>query len=359
MKQYIGISRDHSGSMATLRTAAMKDYNQNIEGIKQGAHDSDIDTIVSVIECGVDMPMPHTSYAAKVGGGGYSYYGSQATYRFVVQNSSVNSLKQLTSYAANGSSTPLFDSLGELIESLEKVPDAKNEDVSFLVLAVTDGIENSSKNWDATRLGKKIKELQSTDRWTFALRVPRGFKYTLVRNLGIPEGNVFEWEQTERDLERSTVATMGATQNYYAARAKGVRGSTRFYSDLHNVKVADVAKTLDEIKGYRVFKVKDKEQIRPFVESKLGKNKEMKMGAAFYQLTKPEKIQGHKRICIRHKFSGKVFEGDNARKLLGIPAGGEVKVYPGNHGDYDVFVQSTSTNRNVLPDTEVLYWEGA
>ena len=347
-KQYIGISRDHSMSMSLLVGSAMKDYNRNIEGIKTGAKDHEIDTIVSVIECGVNLPFDYSARS----------YGKRAVgNKFVVQNSSVNSLKQLESYAAHGNATPLYDSIGELISQLEKNPDAKNEDVSFLVLVITDGQENASRTWDPSTLRSKIQELQATDRWTFALRVPRGAKASLVRDLGVHPDNVYEWEVSTLGLERSTAQTVGATQSYYQARAEGVRSSTRFYSDLHNVSVKDVENKLNEIKGYKLWKVKDKEQIKVFVEKKLGKS--MQMGAAFYQLTKPEKIQGHKKIAIRHKFSGKMYEGDNARKLLGVPSGGEVKVYPGNHGDYDVFVQSTSTNRNLVPDTEVLYWEGA
>jgi len=233
----------------------------------------------------------------------------------------------------------------------------ENPEVSFLVMVITDGYENASRTYNAEKLRKKIETLQKTDRWTFAFRVPRGLKNVIVNGLGVPEGNVAEWEQTTQELERSTFVNVAATQSYYADRAKGVRASTRFYSDLHNVKVKDVQNKLSEIKGFQVWKVKDTTQIKPFVEDKLG-NKEMKVGAAFYQLMKPEKIQGHKQICIRHKYSGKVYTGDQARKLLGIPKGGEVKVYPGNHGDYDVFVQSTSSNRKLLADTEVLYWEG-
>ena len=87
-KQYIGLVRDHSASMRSLASAAMADYNMNIETIKEGASGSDIDTIVSVIECGVNGAVPS-----------YQQVGN----KFVVQNSSVSKLKPLTSYAANGS----------------------------------------------------------------------------------------------------------------------------------------------------------------------------------------------------------------------------------------------------------------
>lgn len=98
-------------------------------------------------------------------------------------------------------------------------------------------------------------------------------------------------------------------------------------------------------------------QIRDFVEKKIGKT--MLIGSAFYQLTKPERLQSHKSICIREKHSGKVYSGDAARDLLGVPKAGEIKLYPGKVGNFDVFIQSTSVNRNLLPGTEVLYWPGA
>lgn len=52
MKQYVGFSRDHSISMRPLQVAAKNDYNQNIDAIKKAAVKEDIDTIVSVVECG-------------------------------------------------------------------------------------------------------------------------------------------------------------------------------------------------------------------------------------------------------------------------------------------------------------------
>ncbi len=124
MKNYIGISRDHSRSMNSLAGAAAKDYNSNIESIKLNSEKENQDTIISVVECGVGV-------AGKV-------------VRSVV-NSTVSKLKPLreSEYHTNGSSTPLYDSVGELIEILEKVPDANDPSVSFLVMVITDGEENS------------------------------------------------------------------------------------------------------------------------------------------------------------------------------------------------------------------------
>src|SRR5579859_5565395 len=171
MKQYVGISRDHSGSMSSLASTAMNDYNLNVSSIKEGANSTGIDTVVSVIKCGV---------------------GNPAKNEFEVVNSSVNSLSTLKAYSATGSATPLFDSVGELIEQLQKVPDAAADNVSFLVMVITDGEENSSRRFTAQDISRKIRHLQSTDRWTFTFRVPRGYAKSLAK-LGIPEENILEW----------------------------------------------------------------------------------------------------------------------------------------------------------------------
>ncbi len=335
MKQYVGISRDHSGSMSHLATTAAKDYNLNIETIKEGSDQHDIDTIVSVIKCGV---------------------GHEGKNEFESKNSSINRLKPITSYVTDGGGTPLFDSVGELIEQLENVPDAKESDVSFLVMVITDGQENASRTYTGKRIGEKIKALQATDKWTFTFRVPKGNKYNLVR-LGIPEWNILEWDTTTKGLEEATRITRAAVTSYYGARAMGIRSTDRFYSDLSGVTVKDVKSELDDItKQAQFFTVKKTSSIRDFVEHYVGT---YQLGKAFYQLMKPEKVQGNKLIAIRDKKSGKVFAGDAARDLMGLPRGGEIKLHPGNQGNFDVFIQSTSVNRKLLPSTEVLYWRNA
>ena len=109
MKNYIGISRDHSGSMRSIAHVAAKDYNTKIDSIKEAALAHDQDTIVSVVECG---------------------YGRTDKVQRVVVNSSVNKLEPITKYIADGVGTPLFDSVGDLIEQFESMPDKDDPNVS-------------------------------------------------------------------------------------------------------------------------------------------------------------------------------------------------------------------------------------
>lgn len=337
MKQYIGISRDHSASMGSLVYMAKSDYNNNIASIKEAANQNDIDTIVSTVRCGVG-----------IGG---------AIERETV-NSGINKLKPITSYVANGHHTPLFDSVDTLIRILETAPDAYDDDVSFLVMAVTDGQDNASQ-MTGSELGQKIKRLQNTDRWTFVFRVPVGYKSSLMR-MGIPSGNIQEWEQSEQGMRESTIQTQSAVSDYFTGRTHGVGATNSFYANMSGVTKREVKAVMTNISGeVRILPVKQGgESVRDFVERKTRRN--FKIGSAFYQLSKPEKaVQDYKMIVVRDKRMGDVYAGQSARDLLGLPLDGTIKLAPGNHGNYDVYIQSTSVNRRLIAGTNVLIWDAA
>jgi hypothetical protein len=336
-KSYTGISRDHSASMKHLTKYAAIDYNNQIQEIKANAEG--IDTIVSVVKCGV---------------------GRQGIVERIITNSNVNVLKEITTsdYDADGWSTPLFDSIGTLIELFEAAPDANEDTVAFLVMAITDGEENSSVKWKHT-LFQKIQQLQATDKWTFVFRVPKGYAKSLTK-FGIHPGNILEWDQTEAGFVKATQETSTALSGYYNNLRSGVRSTDRFFTNIADVSPDEIKKKLHDITNQVSFwVVSDSEagvQIRDFCESHLHGQKMLK-GAGFYQLVKPEKdIQDYKQIIIRDKSSGLVYTGDAVRDMLGLPNYGHIKVSPGDHGQWDIYIQSTSVNRKLPAETSVLYY---
>ena len=98
---------------------------------------------------------------------------------------------------------------------------------------------------------------------------------------------------------------------------------------------------------------KTKVSIKSFVET----NKlSFKKGRGFYQLTKPEVIQEYKEVIVRRKSDGAFVTGDKVREVLNIPKSSEKFTLDLDEiSDFDVFVQSTSVNRFLLPGTEFLY----
>ena len=335
MKNYIGFARDHSGSMRNIARHAARDYNENIASIKEEALNHGIDTVVSVVELG---------------------YGHTSDVRTVISNSSVIALKPIAEkdYTASGQGTPLFDAVGELVEQLQATPDANDPDVSFVVFTTTDGGENASRKYSGQDIARLIKKLQMTDRWTFVFRVPAGYKSHLTQ-YGIPDGNIQEWEQSERGMTASTQSTKSAFRSFYAARASGATSTDKFYTDMSAVSLKEVKKTLEdvskEVAVYEVDARNDGVQIRDFVEAQ---GYQFVKGCAFYELSKTETVQDYKEIAIRDKKTGAVYSGYSARDLLGLPHTGDAKVAPGQHGQYEIFVQSTSVNRKLVKGTNLM-----
>ena len=335
MKTYVALVRDHSGSMRTLRNAAANDYNLTIDGIKQSMLEEKQTAIATVVECG---------------------HGHRAEVRTVEKGRDIQHLPNISDYVANGSGTPLWDSVGEAISNIENVFDKDSLDVAFLVMVITDGEENASRKWNATTIAQKITQLQATDRWTFVFRVPRGMSKTLTR-VGIPAGNIMEWEQTEQSLVQSTVVTQNATREYFRNRTMGINASNSFYADLSSVSPQEIRSNLVDMSSkYWLAPVLPSQNgmaIKDFCQNQF---KDYELGRAYYQLTKTEKVQQQKNIAIREKTSGKVYSGPSARQLLGLPSYGEIRLKPGSFGNYEVYIQSTSVNRKLEGNTNILYY---
>lgn len=77
-------------------------------------------------------------------------------------------------------------------------------------------------------------------------------------------------------------------------------------------------------------------------------------GRGFYEFTKREEIQPNKEVVLRDRSTGDMYTGAKARDMIGIPYGVRGNVSPSNL-PYEVYVQSTSYNRKLMPNTRFLY----
>ena len=137
MKNYITFVNDNSGSMDSLRNAAIKDYNTNITAVKEAATREMLDTVVSVVNVGYPS-------------------GSQVTRTVQISNPHV--LKPLTHWSVQGG-TPLYDGVGNAIELMKSLPDYKNPEVSFLLMITTDGEESHSIRYSESSLAALIASI--------------------------------------------------------------------------------------------------------------------------------------------------------------------------------------------------------
>lgn len=106
---------------------------------------------------------------------------------------------------------------------------------------------------------------------------------------------------------------------------------------------------------FQVIPVDGRTDIRGFVERT---GAVFQKGRGFYMWTKPVLVQERKEVVLRHKKSGDMFAGSKARDMIGLPYGerGKLRRLPAEvASEYDVFIQSTSYNRVLLPKTMFLY----
>lgn len=229
------------------------------------------------------------------------------------------------------------------------------DDHAFLTYVLTDGAENRSRNTPSA-LAKHIAEMP--ENWTVAVLVPNQHGVVEAKRHGFPENNIAIWSATERGVEEAFSSIMRtATESFMVARSQGVRGSRSLFVggnvDKAAVKEAVKASGLKHLprSNYDLIRVPQAGPIRSFVETVTGKK--YVAGSSYYELTKPETVQGGKKICVRNRKTGRLYVGDEARKLLGLPDH-NVRVRPEDNKDFQIFVQSTSVNRKLVPDTKLL-----
>lgn len=324
------ICLDRSGSMQSIQRQAVDTFNQNVKSIQEGASKSGQEATISLVTFGGDI---QTKYLCDP----------------------VSGLRTLdySEYRPDGQ-TPLFDAVGRMIEKLKDRKDANDENVSYMFIVITDGEENAS-TIKAPRLIEMMRDVQKTDRWSFAFLLPPRTSANFCRQFGIPDGNVKEWEASARGMQEAARSVDAGISSYYTSRASGARSVKGFFmTDMSKVSVHEVRNRLVDIRNQvKIVDINRTAPIREFVERELGLT--YQTGRAFYQLMKDEKVQYHKKVILRARGDDAVYAGEEARHLLGLPDGIDVQVRPGDHANWDIFVQSTSVNRKLVPGTRLLY----
>jgi hypothetical protein len=325
---YIAMVIDRSGSMSRIKKDVVKVFNEQLKTIKENAK-TGLPTFISLytFETKVDKPVYTNKPAAKV-----------------------EPMKALVTAGA----TALLDAVGTAITDLGKANGAKNPETSFLVITLTDGYENSSTKYKKS-LPSLIKKVQATGRWSLAFLSPKsGIK--ALKSLGIPEGNLQDWSTTTKGAREMGERVRRGLDTFFNARRAGKTSVSSFFTtDLSAVSIGQVSgKLKDSTREFHQWGVDAKAGIRDFVNGKLNGGGAYQPGSGYYELTKPEVVQAAKEFAIMDS-AGKIYAGASARGVLGLPEGEKFKVKPGTHGDWRVFVMSTSNNRALAKGTTLLY----
>lgn len=243
-------------------------------------------------------------------------------------------------------------------------------DHAFLTFVFTDGHENDSMNSSAQLYG-----LLSTqkDNWTVGVLVPDFNGRLAAEGAGFAKGNISIWDvNSSTGVEEAGTDIQAATQSYMTSRASGIRGTKQLFSTDPNAVNASTIKaaglkpldpklyTLTAVTAPKESKNegvlnKDKHrvwEIQQYVE-KLNGPGSFRVGKAFYELSKKEKISGTKDLAVLEVATSKVFVGNGVRAMIGLPDADKT-VAPDFNPDYKIFVQSQSHNRHLVVGKKLL-----
>jgi len=216
---------DSSGSMRSIREPARRAFNATLEATQKKAAE-------------LGQPFDVTLVIVRE---------DRGTVRFVLKDGSqgrhpLDAFQPLAAgdYWPNGD-TPLFRGTWEGIRYLLRTGHEDTSSIdAYLVTVITDG--EDTEHTHAKLLADLIREVQATDRWTVSFAVPRGhYKQALCGTLGLPAGNVAEWEQTDEGAERLG-GIMGQSMSHYAlSRSVGQTKTVDFFQvNANKVKVKDL-----------------------------------------------------------------------------------------------------------------------
>jgi hypothetical protein len=258
----------------------------------------------------------------------------------------------ISEFTTHGRNTPLYEAVTGACETLESMPDSKSPTTAFLVKVVTDGGENATRVERKRSFPALLNRLTQTDRWTFTFSCPVN-QVGVLQAAGVPRGNIQPWDQSESGMEDMYLSQSVGTQSYFSARAAGQTATRQYFTtDASAVTIKELKKVCNDVSSsFKSIAVQGEVRIDELVRAK---KLTFVKGHGFYQLTKPEKVQPGKSLLLREKGKRAIWSGD-VRGVLGMPTGVHLKVTPGNHGAYDIFVQSSSDNRKLVRGTTLLY----
>lgn len=268
--------------------------------------------------------------------------------------------------------TPLIDATFTAIEELKQTAQIHGEH-RFLVYAVTDGYNNSSRH-TSRELARLIASLD--ENWSVAAFVPNVEGVEEAIDHGFPAGNVRQWSTTVEGVEEVGAAMAATTDAWMTGHTVGLRGSKTLFVgsqvDAAAIKKANLTPLRSD--EYAIVHVSPVEglvkqkpdpsmkkppagtpdnrpmvaymEIEPFITRA---HPPFRVGKTFYQLIKAERVKGNKRVAVLEQGTSKVYVGDGVRQMLGLPDK-DVTIRPDQNKKYTIFIESTSLNRHLLLD---------
>lgn len=196
---------DESGSMESIKTTIIKGFNELVQTIQ-----------------GIEKQFPEQEHFISF----VSFNGlGQKLLHFI---DPVSELKQIDSKSYKPeASTPLFDAMGFGINKLKQSLEGA-KDYNVLVTILTDGEENSSKEFSGNDIKNLVEELKQ-NRWTFTYIGTDHDVEKIAISLSI--NNTMVFEKNEADIQRMFVEERSSRMRYSERISRNEDTSSNYFEE--------------------------------------------------------------------------------------------------------------------------------
>ena len=224
MKTYVALILDKSGSMLDIVDEARNNFNEQLQVLKEESNSPD--AVAKKVLMAKDPQSVVDGVETRVSVVIFNDKIDEIDF-----DVDVNEISEITSseYKPDGM-TALYDAVGLTIDKFVDHYDLTEPNTGVLFVIVTDGQENSSKNYAGEegrkRLKSKIDELTASDKWTFTFL---GTEDALdqAQSMGISSSMSFDKANFSADMMAHSVGT----RSYYDSRKSGATAVASFYDD--------------------------------------------------------------------------------------------------------------------------------
>lgn len=197
---------DRSGSMSGLEQMVIGGYNEHLSAVKNmQATYPDQQFLVSLLTFDDDV-------------------------QWLVKPAPINELNELPNDAfMPRGMTALLDAIGKGIHQIESEYDRKiqNDEMSVVLVIITDGEENASRFFNLRSIAKKIKERDQTGKWTFSFIGCDFDASNISKKLNIRRENVRNYNKREYGLMSKSVDK--TFMRYAESKSNGSFGKQVFH----------------------------------------------------------------------------------------------------------------------------------
>lgn len=208
MKHYVCFILDRSASMESIREEAIAAFNKQIESTRGALAGNDrIDVEVSLVTFSTRVDIPEI------------WCRPLETVKPVL----------LEDYIPDGW-TAMYDAVGFAISKLNEQADINDKNTSVLIIIVSDGDENYSREWTGERIAQIVDEMQKTNRWTFVYEGDNQDLAKVSQVTNVSTGNMLQFAANAEGMGMATQSREMASLSYYDDLSHGVMSTQTFYS---------------------------------------------------------------------------------------------------------------------------------